>query len=860
MKSLSLIHALYSALSNLRKNKAAQSAAFSLVEMLMALLVASLLLAALAPVMTKKMNENIHISGTGETYKAPADMQCYSYSDTNPSVDISINDVYSVSFLIASAGGGGAGATSEKVLDNQSISAQSTSTANASNNLTITEDMDEFKIDFMSGGGGGAGGGSVYDTGWAPRKQADCEPFGVYIQPDYNGTKYGACVSKYNPGEGRDGSPSLTGVTSVPANATTSCTGGNCCWYGNNAGVYNTASISKCSASANGITYSGCYRTVCQWKAANTICGNWKPLGNNGTVGSLPTYDEFLSWKNTGLLSDKNGKPGSLNWNPTIKAGLQMCINSATIMGSPLCYPTQRCKGAALDWDSYHNYCFPHHIWSGTQDTSNKDYYWDILMSASSDVAMNSYPISRGLSVRCMLESTYKFTSISGGGGGASPSITSNNAVNDELNTYIKNNIGGTIELTAGGGGSGGESASESGKKADNGTNGKDSTIKVKNKEGVVVFKITVPGGNFGYGADGTTTSGTGGNAGNSKALNTCYKQYLETGTATVFNCTNTGKEGIKGEIKVSGIASGGTGGISSYAGSSTSGAAYNSSTGNGATLSSGSNPGAGGGGGRSIENISNSTGYIIGSGGSGSGGLVKITYKRKFAAAAGGGGGGGTLAQIKDVQLGKQTDCTLTIGKGGKGGNADNNGTDGGSSSIKCSTDVRTFTVPGGKGGKIGISAQNSTSKPTAGTGGEYGDINKAATTAIKDYNASKKVIVEGIKGADGTYDEINKKSIGGRGGKSGTGTFGACGGLYIEEDEKEGLCSISDTDIYRIEGKGFEYKDVVTPSTNELASLSYGIAGSGGGGGGWERNLDPGKGGDGMNGYVCVYWYNTD
>ena len=35
--------------------------AFSLVEMLMALLVASLLLAALAPVMTKRMNENINI-------------------------------------------------------------------------------------------------------------------------------------------------------------------------------------------------------------------------------------------------------------------------------------------------------------------------------------------------------------------------------------------------------------------------------------------------------------------------------------------------------------------------------------------------------------------------------------------------------------------------------------------------------------------------------------------------------------------------------------------------------------------------------------------------------------------------------
>ena len=40
-----------------------QKAAFSLVEMLMALLVASLLLTALAPVMTRRMNENVVVQG-----------------------------------------------------------------------------------------------------------------------------------------------------------------------------------------------------------------------------------------------------------------------------------------------------------------------------------------------------------------------------------------------------------------------------------------------------------------------------------------------------------------------------------------------------------------------------------------------------------------------------------------------------------------------------------------------------------------------------------------------------------------------------------------------------------------------------
>ena len=35
------------------------------------------LMVALAPVMTKRMNENIKVNGLGETYKAPADMQCF---------------------------------------------------------------------------------------------------------------------------------------------------------------------------------------------------------------------------------------------------------------------------------------------------------------------------------------------------------------------------------------------------------------------------------------------------------------------------------------------------------------------------------------------------------------------------------------------------------------------------------------------------------------------------------------------------------------------------------------------------------------------------------------------------------------
>ncbi len=61
--------------------------AFSLVEMLMALLVASLLLAALAPVMTKRMNENIHITGEF-TQNGSSEIKEISYGDSKYCNDI----------------------------------------------------------------------------------------------------------------------------------------------------------------------------------------------------------------------------------------------------------------------------------------------------------------------------------------------------------------------------------------------------------------------------------------------------------------------------------------------------------------------------------------------------------------------------------------------------------------------------------------------------------------------------------------------------------------------------------------------------------------------------------------------------
>lgn len=156
-----------------------------------------------------------------------------------------------------------------------------------------------------------------------------------------------------------------------------------------------------------------------------------------------------------------------------------------------------------------------------------------------------------------------------------------------------------------------------------------------------------------------------------------------------------------------------------------------------------------------------------------------------------------------------------------------------------------------------MGTSALNSITNPIPGLKGLFGDVTKITNTSIKNYNESKKLISNGLDGKEGAYNQTTKESIGGRGGTSGTGTKGGCGGLYTEE----GICTVNNIDPKRIEGKGFTYDDTLVPSPKDIQSTdkpSFGKAAAGGGGGGWARNLNSGKGGDGMNGYVCVYWYN--
>lgn len=144
---------------------------FSLVEMLMALLVASLLLAALAPVMTRKMNENIHVSGEFSVGDKKVKTYEISYNDclalpgaeekTAPDgskycegewvVPNNYNGPMTVT-LISAGGGGGTAPTAGYT---------EYTTAGSTNTFTVPAMVNQIEATLISGGAGGGAGGQT---------------------------------------------------------------------------------------------------------------------------------------------------------------------------------------------------------------------------------------------------------------------------------------------------------------------------------------------------------------------------------------------------------------------------------------------------------------------------------------------------------------------------------------------------------------------------------------------------------------------------------------------------------------------------------------------------------------------------
>ena len=557
----------------------------------------------------------------------------------------------------------------------------------------------------------------------------------------------------------------------------------------------NTADPSLCNSS--GTSYNGCTRTVCTWYAANSSCSTLAYSGTKAGDWRLPTETELAAWASN--LSSINTNKGD--------NGLRLCDHDSGY-GAAQCYDYDGvCDGSGYGW------CRPYYVWSSTP---NGSYYYNYSLTSGTFNGPDSDNPRNAFSARCVLEGGAETTTVySGGGGGAGASLV-NYTIDQDI---INSNIGGVIKLTAGSRGSKGACGSSSGSNGSNGSAGGISKIEIYSKDNVLVWSLQVSGGLAGKRA---TSSAAGGASGIS---NTCQK--YENGTTTSISCTqgNSGNAGAKAANATSSNTPQG---------------------GSGATVSSSINGSYGSGGRGGTITINSSGTPSASTGTNGTNGIAQITYDLVYESAAGGGGGGGALLEIKNIDVTPSTQYTLTVSGGGRGGARGNNGENAGETKVTFGS--KTYTLQGGQGGKTGTNVLSALGaiQGIGGTG--------AAKLSSSDSNISKNEA--GKKGGDGTYDSNSPSlgSIGGTGGDSAIGTKGGCGGLLnngvnCSSDKTNGLST-------QFESPG--------ALLNAATSTQYGSAGAGGGGGGWAYNTttyptdDPnyGKGGDGQDGYVYIYW----
>ncbi len=778
--------------------------AFTLAELLVSTLIISIIMVVLAPVITKRVTSNINVSGGGGSTKKESKLFLYNPTDPNCSAVSGQNalncnfttgsGVKSVNVVMVSGGGGGAGGTPPTVEYGKKLTVTNSTIGSAkTQEITITKNMKNVVVSYLSGSGGGGGGGTWSGSASsAPTSQADCDPYDAkFLTAAQNGTSTGVCVTKYNIGD----IPSATNggiATSVTTVSTgTRCTANACCWQGETAEYCNSS----------GTTYSGCNRTVCTWYAGNASC---QALAYNGTKAGdwrLPTKNEMSKWKsNINTINKNKGDNGLRLCDPWSGYGAARCF------GCDAC-----CDG------SYSGGCCTSNVWSSTP--SGSDYYaYDLDGGRFYQDYFNPRLAN---SVRCVLGGAQTFNSY-GGGGGSAGGYFKNYQIPESV---ISNNIGGRIVLYSAPGAKGGNKASSMGANASNGSSGTVSYIAIYNKSGQQVWGLEASGGNGGKGA----TSTAGGNGGSSVATNSC--KIFQNGSWTNTSCSGVGGAGNNGaslDTGGNGAANGGVGGGSLYNTTTLSGG------GNGGSASSenggnGSLYGSGGGGGTTkvVSDVA-----TAGAGGKGANGVAEITYDLTYDPAAGGGGGGGAMLKVENITVTPSTNYVIRVGGGGNGGAVSNNGSNGGESKVTFGS--VSYSLSGGKGGTAGTSASSTTSV-VHGVGGNGASKLSAGTS------------VAGTKGSDGSAGDIG--AIGGNGGKSGVESEGGCGALF----DNGGNCSatgayglsplfVSPSNIFDAAdygkagagggGGGYAYNTTMYPTNN------------------------PGYGGNGQNGYVYLYW----
>ena len=225
----------------------------------------------------------------------------------------------------------------------------------------------------------------------------------LYIPASQNGG-VAACVTKANVGDTYNNGPYINSIawTLSVVNAGTKCSSSACCWRGNGS---SKTSIECEEKDGSGSTYSGCTRTVCDYNGAKLACENWAPTTDTKGKWRLPKEDELSAWGSnaTQLILHKG------------KSGLELCSVSSSHYGATQCGYSNECDGARYD------YCYPFYVWAYTEDESSS-YGIAYKLDQTSFYGGSSLYKNYAASARCVLDEKTYFGTSSGSSGGTTSS------------------------------------------------------------------------------------------------------------------------------------------------------------------------------------------------------------------------------------------------------------------------------------------------------------------------------------------------------------------------------------------------------------------------------------------------------
>ena len=236
--------------------------------------------------------------------------------------------------------------------------------------------------------------------------QAFCDSLGsnlLYLTASQNGGT-AACVTKANVGDSLAGGPDLDKIKAsariTVVNSGTTCGSGSdytskCCYIG--------TTSDRCGASGNGdSTYSGCKRTVCNWAGAKAACENWESVSGTKGKWRLPTENELTAWGRNILIIQRNQG----------KSGLELC-DSYSGYDSFECYDAYSCTKS-----SGYSPCMPYFVWAADESSSTAS----CANLGSGSFRTATYNKLNAFSTRCVLDEKTYFGTSSGSSGGTTSS------------------------------------------------------------------------------------------------------------------------------------------------------------------------------------------------------------------------------------------------------------------------------------------------------------------------------------------------------------------------------------------------------------------------------------------------------